>query len=117
MLAPHSNLKICAFREPADMRKNFDGLAAIIETHAQDPLSGSLFLFRNRRGDRLKILYWDEDGFALWYKRLEQGTFQLPAAEQDRIQLSSTELAMILDGVDLASIRRRKRYQRTRTTS
>ena len=65
MLAPHSNLKIFAFREPADMRKNFDGLAAIIETHAQDPLSGSLFLFRNRRGDRLKILYWDEDGFAL----------------------------------------------------
>ena len=112
MLAPTSTLKIFAFREPADMRKNFDGLAALVERHAQDPLSGSLFLFRNRRGDRLKILYWDGDGYALWYKRLEQGSFQFPATQGAHAAISLTDLAMLLDGVDFASIRRRRRYRR-----
>jgi transposase len=78
----------------------------------QDLLSGHLFLFVNRRGDRLKILYFDRDGLALWYKRLEAGTFQMPAnAGADGIELKPAQLAMILSGIDLRSARQRKRFR------
>ena len=81
---------------------------------AQDPTSGHLFLFVNRRRDRLKILYWDRDGLAIWYKRLETGSFQLPVVARDAvsIEMSPTQLALILSGIDLSSARQRKRYQR-----
>jgi transposase len=80
----------------------------------QDPLSGHLFLFRSRGGDRLKALYWDRYGYVLWYKRLEEGTFKLPKLEagQRSVELRASELAMILDGIDLASVKRVKRYRR-----
>jgi transposase len=105
---------------PTDMRKSFDSLAALVQTHlSQDALSGDLFVFRSRRGDRIKLLYWDEDGYALFYKRLEVGTFVLPAADGKRaaagaygLVLRPAELAMLLDGVDLANVKRQKRYQR-----
>jgi transposase len=97
------------------MRKSFDGLAQMVrEFLGADPLSGHLFVFRSRRGDRLKLLYWDADGLAIWYKRLEKGTFRFPAATGPghRIELRSADLAMLLDGVDLDSVKRRPRYQR-----
>ena len=105
---------------PTDMRKGFDTLAALVQVElGQDALSGDLFVFRSRRGDRLKLLYWNEDGYAIWYKRLEEGSFVLPAADGKRasvgehgLVLRPAELAMLLDGVDLASVRRHKRYQR-----
>lgn len=100
---------------PTDMRKSFDGLSAVVRDHLlQDPLAGDLFVFCNRRGDRLKLLYWDEDGLAVWAKRLEEGTFQLPVADahQVAIEVRATELALILGGIDLRSARRRKRYRR-----
>jgi transposase len=105
---------------PTDMRKSFDTLAALVQSHlGQDALSGDLFVFRSRRGDRIKLLYWDEDGYALWYKRLEEGSFVLPTADGKRtsvgahgLVLRPAELAMLLDGVDLASVRRQKRYRR-----
>ena len=100
---------------PTDMRKGFDTLAALVRDGlGYDPLSGQLFLFVGRRRDRLKILYWDRDGFALWYKRLEQGTFRMPATKSDAtsIELKASELAMLLEGIDLRSIRRRKRFAR-----
>jgi transposase len=105
---------------PTDMRKSFDSLAALVQTHlSQDALSGDLFVFRSRRGDRIKLLWWDEDGYALFYKRLEVGTFVLPAADGKRaaagaygLVLRPAELAMLLDGVDLANVKRQKRYQR-----
>ena len=80
----------------------------------QDPLSGHLFLFRSRGGDRLKALYWDRDGYVLWYKRLEEGTFKLPKVRdgQSSVELRASELAMILDGIDLGSVKRVKRYGR-----
>jgi transposase len=105
---------------PTDMRKSFDSLAALVQTHLnQDALSGDLFVFRSRQGDRLKLLYWDEDGYAIWYKRLEEGCFALPAADGQRaaagahgLVLRPAELAMLLDGVDLANVKRHKRYRR-----
>ena len=107
----------------ADLRKSFDGLAQLVrEFLGADPLSGHLFVFRNKRGDRLKLLYWDSDGYAIWYKRLEEGVFALPPADTTRakvgehgVTLRSAELAMLLDGIELAGIKRRKRYQRPQT--
>ena len=101
--------------EAADMRCGFDRLAerarAII---GQDPLSDSLFIFRSRRGDRLKILTWDRDGFVLWYKRLESGLFKLPRVKDGArsVELRARELAMILDGIDMTKLKRVPRYER-----
>jgi len=100
---------------PTDMRKGFDTLAVLVrDTLRCDPLSGHLFLFVGRRRDRLKMLYWDGDGYALWYKRLEQGTFRMPVIKDGatRVELKASELAMLLEGIDLRSIKRRKRFRR-----
>jgi transposase len=100
---------------PTDMRRGFDRLAEQAQqVTRQDPHAGHVFVFRSRGGDRLKVLYWDKDGYALWYKRLEEGTFKMPklAAEQASVELRASELAMILDGIDLASVKRGKRYRR-----
>ncbi len=99
---------------PADMRKGFDALAELArEVHAREAGSGSLFVFLSRRRDRIKILYWDRDGYALWYKRLEAGTFRLPRYDPHRqgVSLRASELAMLLDGVDLRSLRRCRRFK------
>jgi transposase len=97
--------------QPADMRRGFDGLAALTTSViGQDPLSGHLFVFRNRRGDRLKILYWDRDGFAIWMKRLERGVFRFPAPTGDRIEVTPAEMAAILEGIDLKYARRQRRF-------
>ena len=97
------------------MRRGFDRLAEQAQqmTH-KHPHSGHLFVFRSRRGDRLKALYWDKDGYVLWYKRLEEGTFKMPklAVEQATVELKASELAMLLDGIDLSSVKRVKRYRR-----
>jgi len=98
---------------PTDMRRGFDRLAEQAQqVTRQDPQSGHLFVFRSRGGDRLKVLYFDKDGYALWYKRLEEGTFKLPKLEQQSVELRASELAMILDGIDLASVKRGKRFGR-----
>ena len=101
---------------PTDMRKGFDTLAVLVrEFLGHDPLSGHLFLFISRRKDRLKILYWDADGFALWYKRLELGTFRRPHADADAtgVELKASDLAMLLEGIDLKSIKRSVRLKLT----
>jgi len=108
-------VRIYLCTSPADMRKGFDTLAALVREHLKhDPLSGHLFLFVGRDKDRIKILYWDSDGFAIWYKRLEEGTFRLPAAKNmgASVELKASELAMLLAGIDLTSIKRRKRFAR-----
>jgi len=110
-----TSTRIWLATQPADMRCGFDRLAELARVvTGQDPLSGHLFLFRSRGGDRLKALYWDKDGMALWYKRLEEGTFKLPRVDGDArsIELRASELAMMLDGIDLRSVRRVKRYAR-----
>lgn len=112
---PHA-LKIFLAVAPTDMRKNHDGLAALVEHVLQaNPLSGHLFVFRNKRSDRVKLLYWDGDGYALWYKRLEKGSFRFPAVAEGttRVDIASADLTMLLDGVDLASVKRQKRFRLT----
>jgi transposase len=108
-------VRIFLCTQPADMRKSFDGLAQMVREFLQtDPLSGHLFVFRSKRGDRLKLLYWLGDGLAIWYRRLEEGTFRFPtpAAPGHGIEISAADLTMLLDGVELESVQRRKRYQR-----
>ena len=115
MLSISGPTKVFLALEPVDMRKGFDTLAAWVQDALQlDPLSGHLFVFRSKRGDRMKILYWDTRGYALWYTRLEEGTFRFPAAEeaQRSLSISAADLAMLLDGVDLATVQRRRRYAR-----
>lgn len=105
--------------EKTDMRCGFDRLAERVRTViGEDPLSGHLFVFRSRRGDRLKILLWDGDGFVLWYKRLEEGVFKLPRVKEGRrsVELRASELAMVLDGIDMTKLRRVPRYQVTGST-
>jgi transposase len=97
--------------EPADMRKGFDGLSQLVRDRiAQDPLSGHLFVFRNKRRDRIKILSWDRDGLALWYKRLEKGTFRFLEAKDGRVEVTPAEMAAILEGIDLSHARRLARF-------
>ena len=105
-------VKIYLCTSPTDMRKGFDTLAALVKDFlGYDPLSGHMFLFIGRAKDRLKILYWDADGFALWYKRLEEGTFRTPRMSSDAagVELKASELAMMLEGIDLKSLKRVKR--------
>jgi transposase len=116
-MPPSVRLFLCT--QPIDCRKGFDGLYALVKDQLQlEPLSGHLFIFRNRTGERLKILYWDRDGLAIWYKRLEQGTFKLPTLDSPRqsLEISAAELAMLLEGVDLDSAKRHKRYRRRQAT-
>jgi transposase len=110
-LSPAVRIWVCL--RPTDMRKSFDGLAAMTrQVLLQDPIaSGHLFVFVSRRADRLKALWWDRDGYALYAKRLERGTFRLPAGEGEgeAVALSPAELAMLLEGIEPAGARRRKR--------
>ena len=101
--------------EATDMRCGFDRLAERVRAViGQDALSGHLFVFRSRRGDRLKILLWDRDGFLLWYKRLESGVFKLPRVQAGArsVELRASELAMVLDGIDVSKLKRVPRYTR-----
>jgi transposase len=106
--------------EATDMRCGFDRLAERVKAvMGRDPQSGHLFVFRSRHGDRLKILYWDRDGWAIWYKRLEAGVFKLPRVEQGArsVELRASELAMILDGIDVSKLKRVPRYDRAISSS
>ena len=100
---------------PCDMRKSFDSLHALVRDHLElDVLAGHLFVFTSRRKDRVKILYWDRDGFAIWNKRLEEGTYAIPSGEPGakRTEITAQELGAPLSGIDLSAATRRKRYQR-----
>jgi transposase len=113
MLSFSATTRVFFCTQPVDMRKSFDGLFGLASAFlGQDPLSGHLFVFRNRSGDRLKVLYWDRDGLAIWYKRLEKGTFRMPVASPDAhsVELDACSWALILQGIDLSSARRLPRY-------
>lgn len=111
MLSVPANARIYLYAHPTDMRKGFDGLSGIVRGElGRDPLDGSLFLFINRRRDRIKILHFDGGGYWLYYRLLEAGTFETIVSEGDCVTLDATQLAMLLGGASL-SARRRKRYR------
>lgn len=118
MLSLPPSVRIFVYRAPADMRKGHDGLSALVEQQMRlDPVSGHIFVFRNRRGDKLKLVYWDRDGYALWYKRLEKGTFPLTLPSetdgaQTSIEMRAADLALLLDGVDITRVKRQRRWAR-----
>src|SRR5208337_1670192 len=113
LLSPVGQTKIYLYAKPTDMRKSFDGLHAIVQSEfRRDSRTGDVFLFLNRRRDRIKLIHWDRDGLAIWMKRLERGTFQRPrcppgAAE---VEMDATDLALLLSGIELSSVKRRTRY-------
>src|SRR2546423_14215038 len=101
---------------PCDMRKSFDSLHTLVREHLElDAFAGHLFVFTSRRRDRIKILYWDRDGFAVWSKRLEEGTYAIPAVDSSQVrrEITAQELGALLSGIDLSQAKRRKRYQRS----
>jgi transposase len=114
MLTVSPAVRIYVATGATDLRRSIDGLSTVVRDQLQlDPLSGHLFLFRNRRGDRLKILLWDQSGFWVLYKRLERGTFAWPRDETDaRVEMRHRDLLLLLSGVDLATTRRRCWYDR-----
>jgi len=101
MIAPPANTQVWLAAGVTDMRKGFDGLSALVQTQlAQHPFSGHLFVFRGRRGDRIKVLWWDGFGLCLFYKRLENGRFVWPQATAGTVALTSAQLSMLLEGID-----------------
>jgi transposase len=106
MLTLPTSVEIYLAAEPADMRKGFDGLGAVVLSRGLDIYSGHLFVFLSKRRDRVKILTWDRGGFVLYYKRLERGRFKLPLLGGDTVRLDAGQLAMLLDGVDIKRVQR-----------
>ena len=112
-----ASVRVYLCTSACDMRKSFDGLQALVRDILElDAFAGHLFVFANRRRDRVKILYWDRDGFAVWAKRLEQGTYAMPFDEssEKRREITAQELGALLSGIDLSQAKRRKRYERKR---
>jgi transposase len=115
MLSFSSRQRYFLYGAPADMRKGFAGLSGLVRQHIDHELfSGDVFIFINRRRDRIKLLMWDATGFALYYKQLERGTFELPSVGGNAsVELSWSDLVMLLEGIEIKSIKRRKRYGKT----
>ena len=112
LLAPLGQTKIYLYAKHVDMRKSFDGLHALVQSEfRRDVRLGDLFLFLNRRLDRIKLMYWDRDGLMIVYKRLERGTFQKPPCppDADHVLMDATDLALLLSGIELTSVKRRRR--------
>lgn len=114
MLHLSASCKYYLYAEHTDMRKGFDSLSGMVTQHLQmDALSGSIYIFMNRRRNQVKLLLWEGDGFSLYYKRLEQGTYELPAAARDATgYITAQQLQLILQGIQLKSVKMKKRYQR-----
>ncbi len=114
LIAP-SNTRIFLCTDDTDMRKSFSSLSGVVRKSMNlDPLSGYLFVFKNKRADRIKVLYWDRDGMAIWYKALQKGTFKFPDLKHMSsagVEIEASTLRLILDGIDLGSIRRQQRYR------
>ncbi len=110
-----ASVRVYLCLSPCDMRKSFDGLQSLaVQSLQLDPFAGHLFVFANQRRDRIKILYWDRDGFAVWAKRLEEGTYAMPFGDdhEPRREITAQELGALLSGIDLSIAKRRKRYRR-----
>jgi transposase len=115
MLLIPARVRVYLYVPATDMRRSFDTLGMMVEQLLrQDPYSGHLFVFRNRRSDRVKILVWDRTGYVIWYKRLEKGVFRFPAADEagGQVEVAAADLALLLEGIELAGAKRGARYHR-----
>lgn len=113
MLGLSSHLRYFACTVPVDMRNGFDGLAGIVRNYLQkDPGSGAVFIFLNKSLTHVKLLYWDGDGFAMFYKRLERGRYSLPVHHAPAKELKREELMMLLEGLSFTGIKQKKRYKK-----
>ena len=119
MIARPSRARVFVATQPTDLRKSYDGLAALVEgTFGHSLSAGDLFVFINRRATQVRILYWDRDGYCIWMKRLEAGTFRRAVAADGRqlLEVDAGELMMLLEGIDAKTIQRRKRYRAPSST-
>ena len=115
MIGLPASVRVYLCTVPCDMRRSFDGLHGMVTSVMElDAMAGHLFVFSNRKRDRVKVLYWDRDGFAIWSKRLEEGTYAMPfhTGEEHRTEITAQELSALLSGIDLSQAKRRKRYRR-----
>jgi transposase len=111
MIGLPASVRVFVAAGASDLRRGYDGLAQLARDHVgHDPTTGHLFVFANKKRDRIKILFWDRDGYAIWMKRLERGTFRWPASGADRVEWSGVELAAVLGGIDLKDTRKRPRF-------
>lgn len=111
MLSVHSGRRYFLYTAFAGMRKSFDGLSGIVQNIlSQDPLSGDIYVFFNRKRNQVKLLLWEKDGFSVYHKRLEKGTYELPVKKGASCQIQSQELRLILEGISLESVKKRKRF-------
>lgn len=120
MLTLPPSTRVFVATKPADMRRSFDGLLALVRDFLkEDPFAGHLFVFRNRSGDRLKVLWWDRDGLAIFYKRLEEGryAFPVPTGDVPQVEMTAADLQLVLQGIDPAKVKRSPRYQRPTPTT
>jgi len=107
MIKIPSDVKIYLAIKPIHMNKSFDGLAAlVVDVIEQNPLSGHLFVFRNKRGDKIKVFTWDRNGFGFWYKRLDRGRYKFPRTDSSSVTISCDDLKLLLDGIDLNKLKR-----------
>lgn len=120
MLTLPPSTRVFVATKPTDMRRSFDGLLALVRDFLkEDPFAGHLFVFRNRSGDRLKVLWWDRDGLAIFYKRLEEGRYVFPAPTGDvpQVEMTAADLQLVLQGIDPTKVKRSPRYQRPTPTA
>ena len=111
MFFPESGVRVWLCTQPTDMRKSYDGLSALVKNQLKEnPLSGQLFVFINRKGNQVKILYFDRSGYCIWSKRLELGTFRHHWQDATKHSLCWTDLKLLLEGIDLSSVQKFKRY-------
>ena len=116
MFFPEAQVRVWLYTQPTDMRKSYDGLSALVKNGLhEDPTSGHLFVFINRKRTQMKVLYFDRSGYCVWSKRLEQGRFQASAAHEDKLALDWTQLKLLLEGIDLRERRQYKRYRHPQT--
>jgi transposase len=113
MLNFPTNVRLYLATEPVDLRRSYDGLSALVDgTFGKQAMSGDLFIFMNRRANQVRILFWDRDGYVIMMKRLEEGTFRRVTVDgEDLIEIDAGELAMLLEGIDAPTVKRRRRYR------
>ena len=121
MLTMPSSVRVYVAAQPTDLRKSFDGLSALVaQMFGQDPLCGHLFVFRNRRGNQIRVLFWDRTGYCILGKKLARGCFHLACevpAGATHIEVEAAELSLMLEGIDLSDAARRKRWRAVKGTS